>query len=183
MHSQYRGCWWHGDGRDKGFDSIQRCHLTSIGNPIVEIRRIWICHLTIIGNPIMKIRRSDDRLISTMGFPILVRWHLYIETGPRASLALVFTLFSRNILVSASEMLTVSGPSTIACPKYLTTINHKYIYIYRYMYIYTGWITFNGKSYHFILVGIKNLCSPKMPSGEFFMFGHKVSTLVWQSEW
>ena len=23
-----------------------------------------------------------DRLISTMGFPILVRWHLYIESGP-----------------------------------------------------------------------------------------------------
>ena len=30
----------------------------------------------------MEIRRSHDRLISTMGFPILVRWHLYIESGP-----------------------------------------------------------------------------------------------------
>ena len=48
----------------QGADSIKRCHLTSIGNPIVEIRR------------------SYDRLISTMGFPILVRWHLYIESGP-----------------------------------------------------------------------------------------------------
>ena len=48
-----------------GADSIKRCHLASIGNPIVEIRR------------------SYDRLISTMGFPILVRWHLYIESGPR----------------------------------------------------------------------------------------------------
>ena len=47
-----------------GPDSIKRCHLTSIGNPIVEIRR------------------SHDRLISTMGFPILVRRHLYIESGP-----------------------------------------------------------------------------------------------------
>ena len=45
-----------------GADSIKRYHLTSIGNPIVEIRR------------------SYDRLISTMGFPILVRWHLYIES-------------------------------------------------------------------------------------------------------
>ena len=27
-----------------------------------------------------------DRLISTMGFPILVRWHLYIESGPCSSL-------------------------------------------------------------------------------------------------
>ena len=38
-------------------------------------------HLTSIWNPIVEIRRSDDRLISTMGFPILVRWHLYIESG------------------------------------------------------------------------------------------------------
>ena len=41
---------------------------------------IWRCHLTSIGNLIMEIRRSYDRLISTMGFPILVRWHLYIES-------------------------------------------------------------------------------------------------------
>ena len=31
-------------------------------------------HLTSIGNPIVE--------ISTMGFPILVRWHLYIESRP-----------------------------------------------------------------------------------------------------
>ena len=31
----------------------------------------------------MEIRRSYDHLISTMGFPILVRWHCYIESGPR----------------------------------------------------------------------------------------------------
>ena len=30
----------------------------------------------------MEIRRSYDRLISTVGFPILVRRHLYIEPGP-----------------------------------------------------------------------------------------------------
>ena len=35
-----------------------------------------------IGNPIVEIRLSYDRLIFTMGFPILVRWHLYIESGP-----------------------------------------------------------------------------------------------------
>ena len=50
-----------------GPDSIKKCHLTSIGNPIVEIRR------------------SYDRLISTMGFPIPVRRHLYIESGPRSN--------------------------------------------------------------------------------------------------
>ena len=48
----------------QGPDSIKRCNLTSKGNPIVEIRR------------------SYDRLISTMGFPIPVRRHLYIESGP-----------------------------------------------------------------------------------------------------
>ena len=49
----------------QGTDSIKRCHLTSIGNPIVEIRR------------------SNEHLISTMGCPILVRRHLYIEWRPR----------------------------------------------------------------------------------------------------
>ena len=32
----------------------------------------------------MEIRRSYDRLISTMGFPILVRRHLYIESGSKS---------------------------------------------------------------------------------------------------
>ena len=41
-------------------------------------------YLTSIGNPIVEIRRSSDRHISTMGFPILVRLHLYIEAGPRS---------------------------------------------------------------------------------------------------
>ena len=70
-------------------------HLTSIGNPIVKIRWSddhlhphngisYTGKITSIGNPIVEIRRSDDRLISTMEFPILVRWHLYIESGPRA---------------------------------------------------------------------------------------------------
>ena len=31
----------------------------------------------------LKIRRSRDRLIFNMVIPILVRWHLYIETVPR----------------------------------------------------------------------------------------------------
>ena len=30
----------------------------------------------------MEIRRSSDHLISTLGFPILIRCHLYIELGP-----------------------------------------------------------------------------------------------------
>ena len=48
---------------DTGADSIYRCHLTSIGIPIV------------------KIRQSYDCFISTIGFPILIR-HLYIESDP-----------------------------------------------------------------------------------------------------
>ena len=39
------------------------------------------CYLTTLRNPIVEIRRSYNRLISTMGFPILVRWHLYIESA------------------------------------------------------------------------------------------------------
>ena len=39
-------------------------------------------YFTSVGNPIVEIGRSYDRLISTMGFPVLVRQHLYIESGP-----------------------------------------------------------------------------------------------------
>ena len=45
----------------------------------------------------MEIRRSYDRLISTMGFPIPVRWHLYNESGPRLSAATVLTLCKINV--------------------------------------------------------------------------------------
>ena len=55
----------HSTNGKQGPDSIRRCCLTSIGNPTVEIRE------------------SYDRLISTMGFRILEKWHLYIESGPR----------------------------------------------------------------------------------------------------
>ena len=37
----------------------------------------------------MEIRRSWDRLISTMGFPILVRLHLYIESGPWITIGVI----------------------------------------------------------------------------------------------
>ena len=39
------------------------------------------CHLTLGKNPIVAIWQSYDRLISTMGFPILVRWHPFNQ-GP-----------------------------------------------------------------------------------------------------
>ena len=42
-----------------------------------------IDHLTSIGNPIVEIRRSYDRLTPTMGFPTQVRGHHYIGTRPR----------------------------------------------------------------------------------------------------
>ena len=35
-----------------------------------------------IGNPIVEIWWSYNLLISTMGFPTLVRWHLFIESQP-----------------------------------------------------------------------------------------------------
>ena len=52
--------------------------------------------LTSIGNPIVDIRRSYDRLISTMGFPILVRRYLYIESGPR----IITNPFSLSYIIS-----------------------------------------------------------------------------------
>ena len=55
---------------------------TDVGSSGLGPDSIWRWHLTSIGNSIVEIRRSYDRLISTMGFPILVRSHLYIESGP-----------------------------------------------------------------------------------------------------
>ena len=50
----------------------------------------------------MEIRRSYDRLIFTMGFPILVRWHLYIEQagklkffGTRPNWAVFYTTYTK----------------------------------------------------------------------------------------
>ena len=64
-----------------------------------------------IGNLIVEIRRSYDHLISTMGFPILVRWHFYIESGPSTWNLLVFDLqMASCILVninSGNDLLPV----------------------------------------------------------------------------
>ena len=77
------GSWCH-----QGGGSIKRWHLTSIGNPIVEIGR------------------SYDRLISTMWFPILVRWRLYIESGPRLSV---------NIILAIGDEWVIFGDEEIFC--------------------------------------------------------------------
>ena len=69
----------------QGPDSIWRWRLTSIGNPIVEIRRSYDRLISTMGFPTL-VRHlyieSYDRLISAMGFPTLVRRHLYIESAP-----------------------------------------------------------------------------------------------------
>ena len=43
----------------------------------------------------MEIRRSYDRLISKMGFPMLVRWHLYIESAPRPQWVNILAILKR----------------------------------------------------------------------------------------
>ena len=87
------GCWYPKSLCQQGPDSIQRCHLTSIGNPIVEIRR------------------SYNRLISTMGSPILVRRHLYIESGPRSSTAKILPLHDEWILFFHKKAHKLCAPS------------------------------------------------------------------------
>ena len=99
----------------QGPDSIKRCHLTSIGNPIVEIRR------------------SYDRLISTMGFPILVRRHLYIESGPWYLFLIIPQGFIRHVrnklmyLLSGELCINVFTTVSICClfPKVLCSLGNK----------------------------------------------------------
>ena len=63
----------------------------------------WRCCLTSWGNPIVEIRWSHNCLISTMGFPMRVRWHLDIESvmalmmqRARASAVMILILFAWN---------------------------------------------------------------------------------------
>ena len=62
----------------------------------------------------MEIRRSDDRLISTMGFPILVRWNLYIESGLR-SFHKILEYFCQEFCQKLSTL--VSGTPVGALPE------------------------------------------------------------------
>ena len=55
---------------------------SSISLAVNDKGATWALILTSIGNPLVETRRSKDRLISTMGFHILVRRHLSIESGP-----------------------------------------------------------------------------------------------------
>ena len=58
-------------------------YMYSPSGPWFKIKMSYY-QFTSIGNPIVEIRWSYD-LIPTMGFPILVRWHLYIESEPCTS--------------------------------------------------------------------------------------------------
>ena len=70
---------------------IVHLHMVITLNVTIQSHNKWkdsgpwfiIIH-TSIGNPIMEIKRSYDLRISTMRFPIQVRQHLYIESGPRS---------------------------------------------------------------------------------------------------
>ena len=57
---------------------------------------VWICRLFSVSNPLVQIRLSSSHLISTMGFPILVRWHLYIASGPWFSKRSAVSVFSHG---------------------------------------------------------------------------------------
>ena len=65
-------CRWHGYGTDAHGDDYMLLNLLvphGRSGPWINIK----CCLTSIGNPIVEIRRPWDCLISTMGFPIPVR--------------------------------------------------------------------------------------------------------------
>ena len=65
-------------------------------NPCPE--SILRCRLSSIGNPILEIKPSYDRLISTMVFPILITRDLYIGSG---------SLNEPNIFLAPSYLLTI----------------------------------------------------------------------------
>ena len=68
--------------KDNIFKLQQALHTLSFQVSYQNLDSIWRCGLTRKGNPTVEIRPSWDHLISKIGFPRLVRWHLYIESAP-----------------------------------------------------------------------------------------------------
>ena len=67
--------------------------------------------------PILKIRQSQECLISDTGIPILVRWHLYIETAPQLwNLSYIKSLV-QDCNISIANVLEI----TLSCTKPLLT--------------------------------------------------------------
>ena len=64
-----------------------------------------------MGIPMLKIRQPQDHLISNMGIPILVRWHLYIEMPPGAWFNVKMTSYQYR--------KSHCGDKTILRPSYL----------------------------------------------------------------
>ena len=50
-------------------------------NTYTHVQKPDLVRLCSIGIPIVDIKRSQDLLISTMGIPVLIRRHLYIESS------------------------------------------------------------------------------------------------------
>ena len=66
----------------------------------------------------LKIRRLSDRLIFNIGFPALIRWHLYFELGPRKMLLILdwFWHTQRKLTV-----LLMFSETTLWCPAWSKT--------------------------------------------------------------
>ena len=62
----------------------KRSHVDNSGRfrHILDAHAIKIWGLTSIGNPIAEIRRKYDRLHSTVGFPILIKLHFLLNQAP-----------------------------------------------------------------------------------------------------
>ena len=127
--------FWNGV---QGPDSIKRYHLTSIGNPTVEIR--W----------------SYDRLISTVGFPILVRWHLYIESGENGFHKLGFddqvSCYDLMILMIGYQRFKfINGHQDNTPSIKVSTMRDKHNILYHtsYWFLHQIWLTLWGGGWTF----------------------------------
>ena len=95
----------------------------------------------------MEIGRSYDRLISTMGFPILVRWHLYIDSGPWScqSCTEPSSSIANASLVDNTEIMYM----ILRCPVlfvnhffvFLEVENHFLAYWHDFTHMLQGWFT------------------------------------------
>ena len=72
----------------------------------------------------MEIRQSYNCLISTMGVPILIRWHLYIESGPRPLTGLLHWHWTKSSQYSSASEATLNNMGSSLISQYNTVQWH-----------------------------------------------------------
>ena len=99
-------------------------HTTVLSSQKTEARFNIRCHLTSIEIPIVEIRRSSDRLISTMGIPILVQfaWPAKLGSVRQASFPSLPYINFGKIVLQSSKFQILFWRLQVKCHLYIEPV-------------------------------------------------------------